>query len=73
MNNRRSRRNRENRRNSMKGMQRMKELHDMETAGIIEHVDAFAMEEHLADPKQSIPRPRSDLPKNRAHDSIHEL
>lgn len=66
-------RNRENRRNSIKGMQRMKELHDMETAGIIEHIDAFAKNEQLADPKQSIPRPRSDLPKNRAHESIHDL
>mgnify|MGYP006274464781 CR=1 FL=1 len=46
------------------GIRAMKKLHDMETASILEHVDAFEKHEELADPKQSTPRPRSDLPKN---------
>ncbi|WP_127016999.1 hypothetical protein [Anoxybacter fermentans] len=61
-----------NKSKSIKGIKRARKIHDMETASILEHEDAFAMNEHLTDPKQSIPRPRSDLPKNKHHGSIHE-
>ncbi|MCK4259468.1 MAG: hypothetical protein KAX49_10845 [Halanaerobiales bacterium] len=59
---------RRNRYRSIEGMIKMKKLHDMETAGVIEHIDSHYMNEALADPKQSLPRPRSDLPKNNCHE-----
>lgn len=54
------------------GIQRMNQLHNMETERIIENVDADDMEEASDDPKQSLPRPRNDLPKNKHHQSIHQ-
>lgn len=53
------------------GVERMSMLHSLEAEGIIDKVDAWDRNEALQDPKQALPRPRSDLPKNKHHESIH--
>jgi hypothetical protein len=52
-------------------MEQMSMLHSLEAEGIVEKVDAWDMNEALQDPEQGLPRPRSDLPKNQHHQSIH--
>lgn len=60
---------------SKEGMLRDRMLHSLEAEGIVEKVDAWKMNEAsiLQDPEKALPRPRSDLPKNKHHQSIHEL
>lgn len=57
---------------SQKGMERMRHIHDLETENIVNTVDVWEMNEALQDPKQALPRPRNDLPKNKHHQSIHQ-
>lgn len=56
---------------AQKGMEQMSIVHSLEAEGLVDTVDAWDMNEGLQDPKQSLPRPRSDLPKNKHHESIH--
>ena len=57
---------------AIKGIKRAKELHTIETENVIDLMDTVVMNEHMADPKKSTPKARSDLPKNKHHESIHD-
>lgn len=53
------------------GIKRMRMIHHLEAEGVVERADAWDRNEAMQDPTQSLPRPRSDLPKNGSHESIH--